>query len=236
MNEPKRWSSQGSDVDPVLRSVLRYARDLKPNSAELLSVVHGTEARHRPTPAPRSRRRPGAWGLVALAATFAAGAALASYTNGLWFAPTVSVTPSSVAPAPKPAPTPPARAGVAVTPAARPEPSVAVPAAANRVTPAPATPAVAVSAPPAPDSAQDAALLQEARGLVASNPARALTLTRDHELHFPNSALTEERQALRIEALAHLGRHAEAARALSAFDRRFPRSIYARRLHALPLP
>jgi hypothetical protein len=172
--------------------------------------------------------------LVALAATFAAGAALASYANGLWFAPTVSVTPSSVAPAP--APTPPPPAGVAVTPAPRPEPSVAVAAATNRVTPASATPAIAVSAPPALDGAQDAALLQEARGLVASNPARALTLTRDHELHFPNSALTEERQALRIEALAHLGRHAEAAGALSAFDQRFPRSIYARRLHALPLP
>ena len=234
MNEPKRWSSPGSDVDPVVRSVLRYARDLKPNSAELSAVMLGTAARHRPTPAPRSRRRPKAWGLVALAATFAAGAALASYANRLWFAPPEPLTPPSVAPAP--APTPPAPANLGVAPAPRPEPSVASPAAVSSPAPARATPAPVVSAPLALDAAQDAALLQEARGLVASNPARALTLTRDHELHFPNSALTEERQALRIEALARLGRHAESARELSAFDQRFPRSIYARRLHALPLP
>lgn len=234
MNEPKRWSSQGSDVDPVVRSVLRYARDLQPNSAELLAVVHGTVARHRPTPAPRSRRRSKAWGLVGLAATLVVGAALASYANRLWSAPTVSVTPPSVPPAH--APTPPGPVGVGAASAPRPSPSVASPAIAESVAPARTTPAVNPSAPPLLDSAQDASLLQEARGLVASNPARALTLTRDHELHFPNSALTEERQALRIEALARLGRHAEAARELAVFDQRFPRSIYARRLHALPLP
>lgn len=233
MNEPKRWSSSGSDADPVLRSVLRYARDLKPNSAELLTVVQGTVARHRPPAAKRSRRRSKVWALVALAATFAAGAALASYANRLWLPPTVSVTPPSVAPVKAP---PLAPAGGAVAPSPRPQSPVASPAAANSGAPARVAPSVAVSAPPAFDGAQDAALLQEARGLIASNPARALTLTRDHELHFPNSALTEERQALRIEALARLGRHAEAARELSVFDQRFPRSIYARRLHALPSP
>jgi hypothetical protein len=96
-----------------------------------------------------------------------------------------------------------------------------------------ATPVVAVSAPPPRNGAEDTRLLHEARSSVASNPARALTLTRDHELYFPNSALNEERQALRIEALARLGRHAEAARELIVFEQRFPRSIYARRLRAL---
>jgi|GEM_PF-4032078 len=234
MNEPKRWSSPGSDVDPVVRSVLRYARDVQPNSAELLAVVHGTVARHRPTPAPRSRRRSKAWGLVALAATFAVGAALASYAHRQWLAPSVAEAPSPVAPAH--APTPSGAVGVGMAPAPRPLPSVASPATAKSVASARATSGVTVSAPPALDGAQDASLLQEARGSVASNPARALTLTRDHELHFPNSALTEERQALRIEALARLGRHAEAARELVIFDQRFPRSIYARRLHGLPLP
>lgn len=235
MNEPKRWSSPGSDVDPVLRSVLRYARNLEPSSAELRAVVHGTVARHRPSPAPRSRRRSKTWGLVALAATFVAGAALASYANRLWFAPTTPAAPSSVAPA-NAAPKPRSSLGVVAAPAPLAQPSVAPPATPSSPAPTRAAPSVAVSAPPALDSARDAALLQEARGLVASNPARALTLTRDHELHFPNSALTEERQALRIEALGRLGRHAEAARELASFDQRFPHSIYARRLHALPLP
>jgi len=235
MNEPKRWSSPGSDVDPVLRSVLRYARDLKPNSAELSAVVHGTLARHRPSPAPPSRRRSKTWALVALAATFAAGATLASYANRLWLAPTAPVTPPSAAPA-KALPTPSVPAGVTTSPTPRPQPSVASPMAPTSAAPTRPAPSIIASAGLANDSAQDAALLQEARGLVASNPARALTLTRDHELHFPNSALAEERQALRVEALARLGRHAEAARQLVVFEQRFPRSIYARRLHALPLP
>jgi hypothetical protein len=233
MNEPKRWSSSGSDVDPVLRSVLRYARDLQPSSAELSAVVQGTVGRQRPTPAPSSRRRGKTWGLVALAATFATGAALASYGNRLWFAPKAPMSTPSVAPAK--VPPPPTPVGVGVAPVPRSAPSVAS-LPIHSAAPARSTPVTAVSAAPTLDSAQDAALLHEARGLVATHPARALTLTRDHELHFPNSVLNEERQALRVEALARLGRHTEAARELAAFDQRFPRSIYARRLHALPLP
>jgi hypothetical protein len=71
---------------------------------------------------------------------------------------------------------------------------------------------------------------------MGSDPGRALTLTRDHELHFPNSVLLEERQALRIEALARLGRRAEAERELQTFTARFPRSIYTRRIQALTSP
>jgi hypothetical protein len=233
MNEPKRWSSSGSDVDPVLRSVLRYARDLQPNAAELSAVVHGTVARPRPKPAPPSRRRRTAWGLVALAATFAAAAALASYGSRLWLAPPAPAPPPSIAPVNVVPPRAPA--GVSRAPAPRSEPSPA-PSVANSAAPARATPVVAASTPPTRDGAEDARLLHEARGAVAINPSRALTLTRDHELHFPSSALNEERQALRIEALARLGRHAEAARELLFFDQRFPRSIYARRLHALSPP
>jgi len=234
MNEPKRWSSPSSDVDPVLRSVLRYARELEPNSLELRTVVHGTVARHRPISASWSRRRSKAWVLVALAATFATGAALASYASRLWFAPSPPApTPTSVAPAKGTTPLAPASAGM--EPAPRPEPSVAPasPGAMNRAARVRATPSATVSAPRALDAAQDAALLQEARSLVASNPARALSLARDHELRFPNSALMEERQALRIEALTRLGRHAEAEGELLTFDQRFPRSIYAHRLHQL---
>jgi hypothetical protein len=86
------------------------------------------------------------------------------------------------------------------------------------------------------DATRDAQLLQEARSLLLGNPTRALSLTRDHELHFPGSPLTEERLALRIEALARLGRKTEASAALAGFRTRFPRSIHARRLLALGLP
>ena len=60
-----------------------------------------------------------------------------------------------------------------------------------------------------------------------------MTLTRDHELSFPESLLTEERQALRVEALARLGRSSEAEQELTGFEQRFPRSIYRRRLRSL---
>src|SRR4051812_37121670 len=167
MNEPKRWSSPGSDVDPVLRGVLRYARNMQPNSAELSAVVHGTVARHRPTPAPRSRRRAKAWGLVALTATFAAGAALASYANRLWFAKPAPASAPLVAPA-NALPTPRSQARLSTAPAPGSELAVASPIAANSSMKARATPTSVASAAPALDSSQDAALLQEARALVAS--------------------------------------------------------------------
>lgn len=117
-------------------------------------------------------------------------------------------------------------------------PAAPAPAAATTANPAPArsmTPVASDSAPRV-DPARDTQLLQEARSLVSANPARALSLTREHALQFPASALTEERQALQIEALARLGRTAEATAALAGFRTRFPRSIHARRLEALGLP
>jgi hypothetical protein len=83
---------------------------------------------------------------------------------------------------------------------------------------------------------EDSGLLQQARASVGDNPARALTLTRDHEVRFPSSLLVEERQALRIEALARLSRGVEAASELQSFEGRFPRSPYRRRLRSLVTP
>lgn len=232
MTEPKRWSSPGSDVDPVLRAVLRYARDLEPTSEQLGALVEGV-AEHRSLTPRRSRRA--LWSIAAVAAVFMSGAALAAYA--------VSVRQAPVLPAPSASPAAPVpqnpggahapRPAVASTPV-QPEPSTApvvkaTPSAASRVPQAWPSSSTA-------DVEKDARLLQEARSAVATNPARALTLTRDHELHFPTSALTEERQALRIEALARLGRRAEAERELQAFAARFPRSIYTRRLQALTSP
>lgn len=236
--EAKRWSSPDSDVDPVLRSVLRYGRDLEPTSAQLGAIVAGATERARNIPA---RRKPRAlWSIAAIAAVFITGAAFAGYA--------VSQRP---APAPTPATTPPLvpppalssprrNVGAPITPEAEPPtPPEAAPADTAALASPPRTarsaaPAAVDSAPQV-DPARDAQLLQEARSLVAGNPARALSLTRDHELHFPGSPLAEERQALRLEALARLGRTAEAAAALASFRTRFPRSIHARRLEALGL-
>lgn len=245
MTEPKRWSSPQSEVDPVLRSVLLYGRNLSPDSQQLQAILRGAEPR-RSTP---QRRRLVAF-VVAGAAVACAGVAWAGYASGVFdtarpaaSAPVAHGTPpieASRASAPR---TP--AAASSATDSALPDNGPVLPMAPSapvggatsaRLEPAapklePSVPKLAPASPLPPE--QDAALLQQAQRLVAGDPARALTLTRDHELHFPASPLAEERQALRIEALARLGRHPEAARELASFDQRFPHSIYRHRLHAL---
>ncbi|HEX2876508.1 MAG TPA: hypothetical protein VHP33_34880 [Polyangiaceae bacterium] len=240
--EAKRWSSPDSDVDPVLRSVLRYGRALEPTSAQLGAIVAGAAERTRSAHLRRKPRAP--WSIAAVAAVFVAGAAFAGYavSGRTSPAPAPASTPSAPGPG-RPEPASPPRS-VANPPALQepeaPSPrTAAAPETAALASPAraarPVAPAGSDSAP-REDPAHDAQLLQEARSLVLANPARALRLTRDHELHFPGSTLTEERQALQIEALARLGRTAEASAALAGFRTRFPRSIHARRLLALGLP
>jgi hypothetical protein len=58
----------------------------------------------------------------------------------------------------------------------------------------------------------------------------ALTLVAQHGRRFPNGRLAEEREALRVRALANAGRTEEADRAARAFAARFPRSVFLPRL------
>src|SRR4051812_2209912 len=81
MNEPKRWSEAGSDIDPVLRSVVRYGQGLGPDDAALQRLLR---AATRPTPVrPRVFRRFAVAVALGMAAAFG-GAAWASNLNG-WF-------------------------------------------------------------------------------------------------------------------------------------------------------
>jgi hypothetical protein len=57
-----------------------------------------------------------------------------------------------------------------------------------------------------------------------------LALVAEHRRRFPNGRLAEEREALRVRALAGSGRTEEARRAVSAFADRFPRSVFLPRL------
>ena len=54
----------------------------------------------------------------------------------------------------------------------------------------------------------------------------ALAVIAEHVRRFRNGILVEEREALRVESLAGLGRHEEAQRAAAAFHARFPRSVF----------
>jgi hypothetical protein len=232
MSEPKRWSDPSSDVDPVLRSVLRYGSELQPDSRQLQRLLGATDSVRRATSrrvGPQRRRRIAGVLVAGLAAAFG-GVAWASYAGRLFTAParpvpTVpSAAASSAGASPRVAPpveAPPSSPSAA---ASAPRPQASLPAL-----PAPASPSAAVPG----GAEQDAALLQQARAVVGSNPARALMLTRDHEVRFEGSPLVEERQALRVEALFRLGRREEAQRAFGAFEASYPRSPYRRRLQAL---
>jgi hypothetical protein len=98
-------------------------------------------------------------------------------------------------------------------------------------------PAPIVEAPPAPEPAPakpspadlaraELHLLRQARAAVAREDyASALAPIADHARRFKDGRLAEEREALRVKALAGLGRTDEARRAAAAFKARFPRSV-----------
>lgn len=68
-------------------------------------------------------------------------------------------------------------------------------------------------------------VLEPARVAVARGEfAKAMRPIAEHERRFKEGRLAEEREALRVKALAGLGRSDEARRAAAAFTARFPRS------------
>jgi len=75
--------------------------------------------------------------------------------------------------------------------------------------------------------AQELAVLQPARSaIVRGDFAAALQAVSEHSRLFPAGLLGEERDALRVRALSGLHRSEEANRAVAAFRRRYPRSVF----------
>jgi hypothetical protein len=76
--------------------------------------------------------------------------------------------------------------------------------------------------------ARERSLLDPARAdLAAGEPVRALERTRRHSKEFPNGLLSEEREAIAINALVSLGDYSQATKRAVAFRARFPRSLMA---------
>jgi hypothetical protein len=127
----------------------------------------------------------------------------------------VPVPVASVAPVPDPPP-----AGsviVEAPPSVAPSATVSPPAKAQ----ASARPAVVTSTE---DALIDAAREALARGI----PAEALAATDEHARRYPAGALTEEREALAIQALVALGRRREAGNRAGEFRKRWPDSLLRR--------
>ena len=129
-----------------------------------------------------------------------------------------------------------ARGGPAAVaaPVPAPAPGLSVPsapAAPASVAPIDETPppSTAIPAPrPSPAAAirAELRLLKQARAAVANQDfAAALPPIAEHEQRFKHGRLTEEREALRVSALAGLGRIQEARHAATGFRARFPHSV-----------
>lgn len=251
MTTPVRWSSPDSDVDPVVRSVLRYARVLTPSHANTQALLARLEATAGVNSTPKR-------GSASLRAgrpfSFLRIAAVVFALGGAAFAAVVGVealrkeSRASVQADSQPMSAPkadelqsagttspvanaiaaiPAPSGVSVEALPRSEPNLGPPTAIP--------PALAPSnqGNRADEDEDDATLLHRARAALGSSPYRALTFAQQHAKRFPSSPLAEERAALQVEALFRLGRIEEAKRARAAFEAHFPNSMYRRRLRDL---
>lgn len=175
-----------------------------------------------PAPLPSreaSRVRWAAAAATVLVASAAAAAAAYGIRAHLVHAPVVSSTAPAVETVLRPAVSPRPTAAVAEPP---PHPSAAPAIAARELTPAEAARA-------------ELRLLRQARAAVARRDfAGALSPIAEHARRFRNGRLVEEREALRVRALAGLGRTEEARAAASAFRARFPRSVLLPAVSQMP--
>jgi hypothetical protein len=169
------------------------------------ALVAGLAARVPPSP-------PARWAAVGVGVWLAtAGVGVAAYQVRAHFAQESSDRAAAAA------------AAAEIAASARPA-AVAAP-----ITEAPALPAIA-SSPLAPSRADVARtelrLLRQARAAVAREDyAAALPPIAEHARRFKNGRLTEEREALRVKALAGVGRIDEAQRVADAFRTRFSTSV-----------
>jgi hypothetical protein len=81
--------------------------------------------------------------------------------------------------------------------------------------------------------AAEAAMLEKARGLLASDPNAALATLDAHQAAFPSGHMSMERELIAIDALSRLHRDADARARGEAFLARAPNGIYADRAREL---
>lgn len=126
-----------------------------------------------------------------------------------------------------------------VAPVAQPTEGVApsvrahAPAVRARVAPAVAEAVEAPSALRAPTLGEEVHVVDASRAELTSNPSRALALLAEADRTFAGGQLVDEREALRIEALARLDRWSEARDRASVLTARAPHSPQAARVRAL---
>jgi hypothetical protein len=151
-------------------------------------------------------------------------------------APAVAiVAPTAIAAAPAPAP---------AAPSAVPSSEPSAERRADPRSPSAAPPSSASAVPTAEPAVERETLLREESRLVgeardalrSGNAEGALAKLEQLRARFPGGVLTQEREALAIEALARSGRRGEAAARAAAFLQAYPTSPLASRVQAFAAP
>jgi hypothetical protein len=177
------------------------------------------------------------WIAIGLVGVAAAGGIFAWYASRS-ANPVASQTPEKnssirVAPIARPMSIPDAPVVPTATPIASAIPS---PVTANAALPLPASPSPTIKSPQTASStlADELARIDRAhRSLAAGNAAAALENVDAYDSLYPNGSLSQESNAIRIEALIAHGDHKAAERAASNFLAAHPTSPYAKRIREL---
>lgn len=209
-------------LSPALEAFLAPHREVSPlpPSVETRAMARAAAVVEWSSPPSARTVGPRPWVFGTAAATVVLVGA-AAYAAHAWIGG--SSPPSELAPSP---------AAVAM---ARPRaPRARVPALPEKELPAAISPEAGprrrvmsrTNGAPMRTSSAELQLLRTARQEVTTGDyAEALTLIAEHARRFRNGSLVEEREALRVKALAGLGRLEDAQRAAAEFHARFPRSV-----------
>ncbi|HXU64947.1 MAG TPA: hypothetical protein VN962_24785 [Polyangia bacterium] len=224
-------SNPTNELPPDIRTLLQHEREIPPVPAAvraraLARARASLEGRSQAAYVPRVAAPPRLRWAVAACVTFAAAAAVGAgaYEVRLHLVPQAPVPAAPAAPVvARPAPV----TAPAVAPAVEPIAEAELPAVSHEIT----TPRLSRT-----DSDRaELRLVRMARSAVARQDfGAALGLLTEHARRFKDGRLAEEREALRVRALAGLGRTEEARRAAGQFQARFPRSVLLPAVRQMP--
>jgi len=220
--------SRERPLPPEIRTLIDHERDVPPLPATVraraiararAALVAGNDRRPAPVPV-RWQRWAAAAAVICI---LSGGVGAAAYQFRAHLAPEPEIHPIA------------APVKTVATPPAPPKTLVTQPAPIDEemLAPAPDTGKPVLSKADA--ARAELRLLRQARAAVARAAyAAAMQPIAEHTRRFKDGRLAEEREALRVKALAGLGRTDEARRAAKAFRARFPRSVLLPAVSQMP--
>jgi len=224
---PERLSESTDASDPLTRA-LRASLDEGPSAERLASIGGGLQQAMLQGASSMAVPRPSGGALKLLVPLLALGG-----IAWLWSREPAPAVVTVTAPAPAAVVHPAGPASPPAQSAARPEPAAA-PLPEPTPRPEPAARAAALPRPAVAEQPPDElTLLRAAQAQLASAPGQALETLAEHERHFPQGALAQEREVLAVDALLSLGRLTEARVRADALPAAFPDTPHRRRLQRL---